>query len=153
MNRFSSNIAVVLVASGVAGACVSPGDCGSGDLCPPPRTMVAGQVTSPDGQPVADLWLQQEIATFLPGTGCDTTAMREWNRARTGPTGSYVLSVDQNGFGEVDCTFIRVAPPGNPGLPWNDTLVGPLQLGEFGTEHPRDTAYVDIVLQPAASGP
>ena len=36
------------------------------------------------------------------------------------------------------------------GRPWNDTLVGPLQLGEFGTEPPEDTTEVDIVLQPAS---
>jgi len=36
------------------------------------------------------------------------------------------------------------------GRPWNDTLVGPLHLGEFGTEPPEDTTEVDIVLQPAS---
>jgi hypothetical protein len=76
--------------------------------------------------------------------------MQSWNDARTLPNGSYALSIDRVGFDEVDCSFIRIAAPGNPGLAWNDTLVGPLQLGEFGAE-PPDTARVDIVLQPAVS--
>ena len=145
--RLPSGIAVGLIASAVAGGC-RPGDCGAGDLCPGPSTAVAGRVTSPDGQPVAGLRLQSEIAAFLPATGCDTTEMRPWNDALTGPTGAYVLIVEQVGFREEQCSFIRVAAPGNPGLSWNDTLVGPLQLGEFRTQHPRDTAYIDIVLQP-----
>ena len=150
MIRLTAGIAVVLVISSAAGGC-QPGDCGAGDLCPGPSTAVAGRVTSPDGQPVAGLRLQSEIATFLPAIGCDTTQMQPWNDALTGPTGAYVLIVEQVGFREEQCSFIRVAAPGNPGLSWNDTLVGPLQLGEFGTQHPRDTAYIDIVLQPAAS--
>ena len=137
--------ALMLVAAAIAGGCFR-GECG-GDTCPV-STYVAGRVTSPDGAPVADLRLESQSATLVPGSGCDTTAMHSWNDVRTGPTGSYVLSIDLAGFDEVDCSFIRIAAPGNPGLAWNDTLVGPLQLGEFGAEAP-DTARVDIVLQPA----
>ena len=144
MSRCRVLIAVVLVATAGLSAC--GGKCG-GDSCPV-RTYVAGRVTSPDGAPVADLRLVAQSATLVPGTGCDTTAMQSWNDARTLPNGSYALSIDRVGFDEVDCSFIRIAAPGNLGLAWNDTLVGPLQLGEFGVEEP-DTARVDIVLQPA----
>lgn len=145
MHRSFFVSALMLVATAITGGC-SRGECG-GDLCPV-STSVAGRVTSPGGDPVAGLRLESQSATLVPGTGCDTTAMEPWNDARTGPTGSYVLRIDQLGFDEVDCSFIRIAAPGNPGLAWNDTLVGPLQLGEFGAE-PPDTARVDIVLQPA----
>jgi len=147
MIRSRAPIAVVLVA--VAGLSACWGDC-SGDSCPF-RSVVAGRVTSPDGAPVAGLRLESQSATLVPGTGCDTTAMRAWNEAQTGPTGSYALSIDLTGFDEVDCSFIRIAASANPGLPWNDTLVGPFQLGPFATEPPEDTARVDIVLQPAVS--
>ena len=100
---------------------------------------------------MAGLRLESQSATLVPGTGCDTTAMQAWNEAQTGPAGSYTLHVDRVGFDEEDCSFIRIAAPLNPGLSWNDTLVGPLQLGSFGTEPPEDTARVDIVLQPAVS--
>ncbi len=77
--------------------------------------------------------------------------MRAWNEAETGPTGSYALTIHRGGFDEDDCSFIRIAAPLNPGLLWNDTLVGPIQLGSFGTEPPEDTARVDLVLQPAVA--
>jgi hypothetical protein len=77
--------------------------------------------------------------------------MRTFDEVQTGPTGSYVLVFHNGTVDEVNCAFIRLPAPGNPGLAWNDTLVGPLQLGSFGTEPPEDTARVDIVLQPAVS--
>jgi len=98
-------------------------------------SVVAGRVTSPDGAPV---WLRHHRHA-----GQD--------EAQTGPTGSYALTVDRVGFDEDDCSFIRLSAVGNPGLQWNDTLVGPIQLGPFGTEPPEDTARVDVVLQPAVS--
>ena len=147
MIRSRALIAVVLIVAAGPSAC--GGDCG-GDFCPV-YTVVAGRVTSPDGAPVAGLRLESATATLVPGTGCDTTAMRAWNEAQTGPSGSYALSVDRVGFDEVDCSFLRIGAAGNPGLAWNDTLVGPLQLGPFGTAPPEDTARVDIILQPAVS--
>jgi hypothetical protein len=128
-------VALVLVAATGLSACW--GDCSGGDSCPV-YSVVAGRVTSPDGTPVAGLRLESQSATLVPGTGCDTTAMRVWNEAQTGPTGSYALVIDRTGFDEVDCSFLRIAAPANPGLPWNDTLIGPLQLGPFGTEPPED---------------
>ena len=150
MHASFSMKAVILVALSCGGGCFR-GECG-GDTCPvstPVSTYVAGRVTSSDGDPVAGLRVESRSATLIPGTGCDTTAMQSWNQAETGPTGSYVLSIDLVGFDEEDCSFIRIAAAGNPGFAWNDTLVGPLALGEFGAE-PPDTARVDIVLQPAA---
>jgi hypothetical protein len=78
--------------------------------------------------------------------------MRTFYEVRTGPAGSYVLGFDDGTVDEVNCAFIRLSAQGNPGLPWNDTLVGPLQLNPFTTERVEDTAHVDIVLQPAVSG-
>ena len=143
-----SCIALMLVATAIAGGCFR-GDCG-GDSCPN-RAFVAGRVTSPDGAPVADLRLESQSAFFTPGTGCDTTTMRSFYEVRTGPTGSYVLAFVDGTVDEVNCAFVRLPVMGNPGLQWNDTLVGPLQLHPFTTEEVEDTARTDIILQPAVA--
>jgi hypothetical protein len=135
----------IVAAAAIVSSCQTPGDCG-GDVCLV-YTAVAGRVTAPSGNPVADLRLESQSATFVPGTGCDTTVMRTWYDVRTAATGRYVVTVPKGSFDEVNCAFVRLVS--TPGLAWNDTLVGPLELGEFGTEPPTDTTQVDIVLQPA----
>ncbi len=136
--------ALVLAAGAITGGCF--GECG-GDSCPV-VTYVAGRVTSADGNPVAGLRVEAQTASLVPGSGCDTTTMQSWSDAQTGSTGSYVIGINLAGFDEVDCSFLRIGALGNPGFAWNDTLVGPLVLGEFGAE-PPDTSQVDIVLQAA----
>jgi hypothetical protein len=111
-------------------------------------TTVAGRVTAPGGEPVAELHLESQSATFVPGSGCDTTVMRTWYDVRTAATGRFVVTVPNGSFDEVNCAFVRLVRTSD--LAWNDTLVGPLELGEFGTDPPTDTTQVDIVLQPAS---
>ncbi len=139
---------VLVAATAAATACLFPGGC-DGDSCTV-STYVAGGVSAPNGAPVPGLWLQSQSASYQPQSGCDTTAMLTHAEERTRPGGSYVLHYNNGSFDEVNCSFIRLSAVGNPGLQWNDTLVGPVQLGEFGTE-PPDTARVNIILQPALS--
>lgn len=151
MIRTRAAVAVGLAATAGATACfLLPGDCGGGgDVCTV-STYVAGRVSAPNGAPVPGLWLESQSASYRPETGCDTTAMQSHYEVRTQAGGSYVLSYNDGSFAEVHCSFIRLSAVGNPALQWNDTLVGPVQLGEFGAE-PPDTAQVHIVLQPAVS--
>jgi hypothetical protein len=136
----------LIAGAAIGSSCLWPGDCG-GDLCLV-YTSVSGRVTTPSGEPVADLRLESQSAAYDPATGCDTTAMRTWYDVETSATGRYVLTVPNGTVDEVNCAFVRVVR--TAGMPWNDTLVGPLRLGEFGTEPPEDTTVADIVLQPAS---
>ena len=143
MRSLAGRAFVIVAAAACGTSCQTQGDCG-GDVCLV-YTAVAGRVTGPSGDPVADLRLESQSATFVPGTGCDTTVMRTWYEVRTEATGRYAVTVPNGSFDEVNCAFLRLVR--TPGLVWNDTLVGPLELGEFGTEPPTDTAQVEIVLQ------
>ena len=122
------------------------GSCG-GDGCLV-YTKVSGRVTAPDGTPASDILVQSQSAHYRPDATCDTTALQTWYDVRTDPGGRYSLTVPNGGLDQVHCTFVRVV--GAVEHPWNDTLVGPLNLGEFGTEPPEDTTRVDIVLQLAS---
>jgi hypothetical protein len=116
MRSLAGRAFVIVAAAACGSSCQTPGDCGG-----------------------------SQSATFVPGTGCDTTIMRTWYDVGTAATGRYVVTVPNGSFDEVNCAFVRLVR--TPGLVWNDTLAGPLALGEFGTEPPTDTTQVDIVLQ------
>jgi hypothetical protein len=146
MTRF--RLATTLIVAGpfaVWVGCSEPAECG-GDICLVYAT-VAGQLTAPNGEPVPGLRLESQSAEFQSGSGCDTTRMMTWYDVETSSSGEYILTVPNGTVDEVHCAFVRLRQ--EPGLAWNDTLVGPLELGEFGTEPPRDTTRADIVLQPA----
>ena len=112
-------------------------------------TAVAGRVTTPAGEPVVGLELKGE-AGVLHAPGCDTVQMLLLaGSVLTDPNGRYALTIANDEVDALNCSFVRVVR--TPGLPWNDTLVGPLTLGEFTTGRPEDTARVDIVVQPEAA--
>ncbi len=138
--------AVIVVGLCAAGTgCSEPAACG-GDICLV-YAKVAGRVTAPSGAPIGGLRLESQSAEFQSSGGCDTTRMMTWYVVETSATGNYALTIPNGTVDEVNCAFVRLRR--EPGLAWNDTLVGPLALGEFGTEPPQDTTRADITLQPA----
>jgi hypothetical protein len=143
---FLVTVSTALVGAVVGTACSEPAGCG-GDICLV-YTTVAGHVTAPGGEPLGGLRLESQSANYQPGRGCDTTFMMTWYDVETTTTGDYALTIPNGSVDKVNCSFVRLRRA--PGLAWNDTLIGPLHLGEFGTEAPRDTARADIVLQPAS---